>query len=112
MKKSGFAITKRAGFHMRFDNGINVSVQFGFGHYCENRNRENQKVMGDISSSTAEITAWDKTGKWITSAIAKKARLDDTGDGSVIGWQSPHSVARFLAVAETWLCATSGTSVE
>lgn len=34
---SGFRITQGQGFHITFENGYTVSVQFGEGNYCSNR---------------------------------------------------------------------------
>jgi len=35
--KKAFAITEGKGFHITFDNGVTVSVQFGYGDYCDNK---------------------------------------------------------------------------
>lgn len=36
MAEAGFKITQGKGFHITFQNGYTVSVQFGFGSYCDN----------------------------------------------------------------------------
>lgn len=50
----------RRGFWIEFENGYRVSVQFGFGNYCENRDGQS------FYSADAEIAAWDTNNhnKW------------------------------------------------
>ena len=68
------------GFHITFANGYTVSVQFGSGNYCENRDGKKDR------SSNAEIAAWDANGKWI--------QLDEHDD--VLGWQSADQVLAIM----------------
>ena len=35
-RPQGFWITGKKGFHIKFENGYTVSVQFGPGNYCDN----------------------------------------------------------------------------
>jgi hypothetical protein len=58
---SNFAITCGKGFQMVFANGWTVSVQFGAGNYCDNRNDYNHQ---NESCANAEIAAWDSKGEW------------------------------------------------
>lgn len=84
-----FAITGAKGFHITFDNGWTVSVQFGYGNYCDNRyssEYEGEHKRSDISSTTAEIAAWDEHGRWYEF---------DTGD-TVKGYCSPAEVLTFV----------------
>ena len=60
--------TSNFGYHIKFTNGATVSVQYGYGNYCENRHDflcdkddDTSKFTG--SSETAEIAAWDETGE-------------------------------------------------
>lgn len=61
-------ITDGKGFHITFDNGWTVSVQFGPANYCGNYDmeisREGDKKAGEKGSQTAEIAAWDKNHNW------------------------------------------------
>lgn len=79
-----FAITDRKGFHMTFANGWTVSVQFGRGNYCANR--DNGEYGKDAETSpNAEIAAWngDEWHKF---------------DGDVVrGWVSANGVAAFIS---------------
>lgn len=59
---SGFAITQRKGFHITFDNGWTVSVQFGKGNYADNYNHPEFLPEKDIDSTTAECAAWGPKG--------------------------------------------------
>lgn len=67
------------GFQMKFTNGWTVSVQFGFGNYCDNR--DDPKT----SSPNAEIAAWDKDDYWY-----------NFGDDKVQGWVKAEEVAEFI----------------
>jgi hypothetical protein len=55
-----FKITHGKGFHMTFENGWTVSVQWGMGNYG---NYYDEEVDG-MGSTTAEIAAWDIDGNW------------------------------------------------
>ena len=90
----GFRITSGKGFHITFANGYTVSVQFGGGNYCANRNdpitapRDAWEASGKKGSPDAEVAVWgpddvmlDWQGKW--------------GD-TVKGWQSPDDVLELM----------------
>lgn len=65
-----FKITGEKGFHITFDNGWTISVQFGAVNYCDhydefsNTNRELQKQ----GSKTAEVGIWDNNNDWYEDA--------------------------------------------
>lgn len=64
----GFSITDGKGFHIRFENGATVSVQFGYGNYCDNYDmsyEEYRRTQTVPPSTTAEVGAWWDTGPWI-----------------------------------------------
>lgn len=74
-----FKITGNKGFHITFENGYTVSVQFGPGNYCDNYDMsfENDSVKGikgvkGIESSTAECAVWGSDGAMLG--------FDDWGD--------------------------------
>lgn len=94
-----FGITNGKGFHMCFANGWTVSVQFGPGSYCGNRDGEYIKPMNingesywpNNTSLDAEIAAWDRNGNWYV--------FEDYGDGfeeKVKGWVTPDGVLAFM----------------
>ncbi|MBK9497695.1 MAG: hypothetical protein IPO08_24925 [Xanthomonadales bacterium] len=92
MKKSrgpGFCITSGKGFHVRFENGYVVSVQFGPGNYCDNYNMdigEQENEAGAKGSSTAETAVWGPDGEMI-----------DRGNGDTVqAHQAPDAVLRLL----------------
>jgi hypothetical protein len=62
------AVTKNKGFQMEFENGWTISVQFGYGNYCDNYNHPEGYRFAQgkeiVSSSDAEIAIWDENGKW------------------------------------------------
>ena len=72
---------------MTFENGWTISVQWGYGNYCDNNTYyvsdfENTK---DLESTTAEIAMWDKDGKWF-----------DFGNDTVKGYCSANEVAEWI----------------
>ena len=85
-----FRITDGKGFQITFENGWTVSVQFGFGNYCANRDNKSASMLfgmydGPVESLTAEIAAWDKNGVWY-----------DFGNDTVMGHVTPDLVAGFI----------------
>jgi hypothetical protein len=79
---------------MTFANGWTVSVQWGHGNYCENRDkggfidfeRYHAGELQDFSESkSAEIAAWDADGNY-----------HNFGRDEVKGWCSPDEVAIFV----------------
>jgi hypothetical protein len=62
------------GFHITFENGYTVSVQFGKGNYS------------DQGETTAEVAAWGPDRKWV-----KLSEYDD-----VKGWCTPNEVLEIM----------------
>lgn len=83
----GFHITDGKGFHIQFENGWTVSVQFGGGNYGENYNFPigEQRTKRLPPSSRAEIAAWDRN-----------KRCHEFSHGTVEGWQTPAQVLAFM----------------
>ncbi len=81
------------GFQMTFVNGWTVSVQWGYGNYCNNRDNQNankfSKEHNNSPSQTAEVAAWDTKNEWHV--------FEDTGD-TVNGYMSPNKVIEFMAM--------------
>ncbi len=83
----GFGISNNKGFHIRFENGWTVSVQFGYGNYCTNYDlpREEIEKSRGANSHTAEIAAWDINDVWHVT------------DGSAVsGYKTPTQVLEFI----------------
>jgi len=87
---SGFRITGAKGFHITFENGFTVSVQFGRGNYADNYNLSEEQLaeLGDVHSSTAEVAAW--------SSSAGDRDWLNLGDHEVLAQQSPAEVLAIL----------------
>jgi hypothetical protein len=84
--RPGFKITGGKGFHVTFENGWTVSVQFGGGNYSENYDAEIYPVPEPLpKSGTAEIAAWGPDGSW-----------HNFGDDTVAGYKTPAEVLAFL----------------
>ena len=85
-----FKITGTKGFHITFENGYTVSVQFGPGNYCDNYDRmigSEEEACGEEGSSTAECAVWQGDGGLITR--------DKWGD-SVTNRSTPKEVLELL----------------
>ena len=57
---SGFKTCSNKGFHMTFNNGWTVSVQFGGGNYCDNYDFPigKEREQRGMTSSNAEVAYW------------------------------------------------------
>lgn len=63
-----FKLSSKKGFHIEFENGFVVSVQFGPGNYCDNYNMqigEDEEEAGRIGSNNAECAVWGPDGDMI-----------------------------------------------
>lgn len=88
----GFSITNGKGFHIRFDNGWTVSVQFGWGNHGDNY--DNDELMElykkitprHVCSTRAEIAAWDENDNW----------YDFGGSNTVDGYKTVEEVFCFM----------------
>jgi hypothetical protein len=50
--------TIKAGIQMTFANGNTISIQFGFGNYCKNKNQSKDNCKD------AEIAIWNAANEW------------------------------------------------
>ena len=80
MNLPGFSITQGVGFHMTFENGWTLSVQFGPHHYCDSKN------TWESSSSNAEVAVFNPKGAFTTLS---------NGD-NVLGCQTPAQVLALM----------------
>lgn len=91
------------GFHIQFENGICVSVQFRWANYCENRDNKDYagfpivKTRDDslVKSKDAEIAIWDKDNNWITDEFF------EDGD-QVQGYVTPEKLLEVLNWAKDY----------
>lgn len=83
----GFRICGNKGFHITFKNGWTISVQFGPGNYCGNRDLPFSRDYSEPvpHCTTAEIALIDPEGHFFA--------LD--GD-DVKGWVPPDEVLRLM----------------
>jgi hypothetical protein len=105
MSKAGFRITKGSGFHITFDNGYTVSVQFGAGAFCDNMSIRmaqdllERKFMFEVNTECADAEV----------AVIKDNELVPLPqfDGDVIGrYYSPEQVLKLL----NWASKQKGKS--
>lgn len=92
-----FTITSGKGFHIKFANGYEVSVQWGLGNYCEARLRHKGtehtpgfERAGEWNSKTAEVCVFDPAGNVCTARFI-------TGQGDNAGFLTPEQVAEIIA---------------
>ena len=78
-----FRITGGKGFHITFDNGWTVSVQFGPGNYCDNYDENDHEKAGAQGSTTAECAVWGPDKKivsapdWDEETVSNRTRAND-----------------------------------
>ena len=91
---SRFSITNHKGFHLSFNNGWQVSVQFGPGNYCERREEDYDSPRKSESwhSKNAEIAVWRNFGKQEMIMLENDV---------VRGWTSPREVAEIVYLVST-----------
>jgi hypothetical protein len=81
--------TNNKGFRMTFENGWTISVQFGYGNYCDNNHHPEgfdfSTKQDIVNSSNAEIAIWDKDGEWF-----------DFGGDTVKGYCTADEVASWI----------------
>lgn len=90
-----FRITGGKGFQMDFENGVTISVQFGWANYHDNRVMfpkgdydEVDRQLGEQGSPNAEI------------AIMRGDDWFDFGGDTVKGWVTPDEVADWITFAK------------
>ena len=90
---SRFSITSHRGFHLTFNNGWQVSVQFGPGNYCERKNAD--YYLPESSEfwrcSDAEIAVWH----------ASDGEMVMLENDVVRGWTSADEVAKVIHKVST-----------
>jgi hypothetical protein len=88
-------ITRGTGFQLNFENGWTISVQFGYGNYCDNYHHPEGFDFGKgkdiVQSYDAEIAIWDIEGTWY-----------NFGDDTVKGYCSADEVAEWIDKVSRW----------
>ena len=81
-----FKITGGKGFHITFDSGWTVSVQFGPGNYSDNYHASflHEVECGEQGSTTAEVWCFNGKTQWPSDPL---------------GYQSPAQVLAILSAA-------------
>ena len=97
-----FRITDGKGFHIEFENGVTVSIQFGPGNYCEHRNEIPKNNLDNFwESEDAEVAVMDRHGQWIT----KECWSDVLGEkicDNVVGHIKPKKIITILEWAKKY----------
>lgn len=90
-----FKSASKKGFAITFENGWTISVQFGWGNYCDNQNHPDGWKYNDgsiVESANAEIAIWDENDKWFTF----------NNNDVVKGWCTPNEVAEWIDKVSKW----------
>ena len=87
---SRFLATRNKGFRMGFDNGFEISVQWGPGNYCERKDEDFDKPQEERfwESRTAEVAIFD----------SKDDSMITLGKDNVDGWLTPDKVAKVITM--------------
>ena len=91
MRKSGFTITGKKGFHIVFDNSWGISVQFGPGNYCIHYDRDigrEEEQCGKEGSPNAEIA--------ILHPINGLYEYPEFEGDTVAGWKEPDYILKVM----------------
>lgn len=81
-----FNICMNKGFQITFENGWTISVQFGYGNYCENHNKQNPAIGAQCEDAECAI---------ITPSGDLYQHESFDGD-TVIGYVSPETVLQLM----------------
>ena len=87
---SRFLATRNKGFRMGFENGFEISVQWGPGNYCERKDEDFDKPQEERfwESRTAEIAIFN----------SKDNSMITLGKDNVDGWLTPDKVAKVITM--------------
>ena len=97
---SKFIATRNKGFRMGFDNGFEISVQWGPGNYCERKDEDFNKPQEERfwESCNAEIAVIDTNNRMQENSTAGMILL---GRDTVEGWVSAVQVAKVIAIVQS-----------
>lgn len=87
--KQKFKLIPNKGFQLTFENGNTISVMFGIGNYCSNRD-DLRITNGYLVADTAEIAIWDNEGRW-----------HNFGSDTVNGYIDSDEVAKWISFASS-----------
>lgn len=80
------------GFQMDFPNGTMISIQFGPGNYCENREAE-------FNSPQTKIV-WESKNAEVAIFLPDGSLYDITEYDTVEGWQTVTDVCKWIELAQ------------
>jgi hypothetical protein len=94
-----FTINRGTGFHLAFENGWEISVQFGAAHYCANRNL--QAPIGNVQNFRVHHSCPDAEIAIFLPDNTFFPLSDSEFDCEVAGGIYPDQVARLIAILPT-----------
>ena len=90
---SKFVNNKGKGFGITFDNGFTISVQWGRGNYCSNRDLVEDDTIKHLEAVSVEVAVINEEGKFLG---INKDEME-----AVIGWVSPDDVAKIMSIVQS-----------
>ena len=97
---SRFLATRNKGFRMGFENGFEISVQWGPGNYCERKDEDFDKPPKERfwESCNAEIAVFNANNRKQENSSVGMISL---GRDTVEGWVSADQVAKVIAIVQS-----------
>lgn len=89
-KSTSLSITGNSGLHLKFENGITLSVQIGRGNYCENRNLGDFSKDPVLACHDAEIAVFNSDGGMFNLV-----------NDCVLGWVSIQDALLFATILDS-----------
>jgi hypothetical protein len=86
-----FVSNSNRGFCLKFENGYNISVQWGKGNYCSNRDMEEFVPKGSNESATAEVLVFSDDPE-------KDNLIYFASADNIIGWATSEDVAFMIGI--------------
>lgn len=102
---------KGRGFQITFSNSVTISVQFGYGNYCTNRDGLLESPRGDTQSPDAEVALFGHMGNWLTREALIETGIDTDPGDDVMGYVTPDQVALLVAWAAGYNSQTYDCSI-
>lgn len=102
MAERAFSITAGRGFQIQFPTGVMVSVQFGPGNYCDNRDMASmdEVAAGRRGCDNAEVALMrSEDGRWLTKECLRDVFGEEESYDDVTSRSTPSTVAKMIAWA-------------
>ena len=90
-----FTSNYNKGFNLRFDNGHAISVQWGKGNYCSNRDTNDDSIKEtNWEASTAEVLIYSPDEEI-------DGKIDFGEPGNILGWMNSDEVGQLISIVSS-----------